>query len=101
MKQKFTWRNWPNEQMSRKHKNVCATLNYIEISYLSFYNYWMYFNFCFGSLLGIPIGIISSEIGLKICTIAKGIKKYKWIFKKKNHDKIVLLTKSKLNSIKS
>ena len=72
----------------------------------------MYFNFFFSffactsissfpSLLGIPIGITSSEIGLRICAIAAGIKKYKSIImkKKKKHDLIVLLEKSKLNSI--
>ena len=47
------------------------------------------------------MGITSSVIGLKICAIAAGIKKYKSIIKekKKKHDKIVLLAKSKLNSI--
>ena len=41
-------------------------------------------------------------MGLKICAITGRIKKYKSITKnKKNqHDKIVLLEKSKLNSIK-
>ena len=55
----------------------------------------------FASLIGIPIGITSSAIGLKICAITAGIKKYKSIIKKKKkkHDKIVLLAKSKLNSI--
>ena len=57
----------------------------------------------FASLLGIPIGITnrSSTIGLKICAIAARIKKYKSINEenKKKHDKIVLLAKSKLNSI--
>ena len=53
-------------------------------------------------MIGIPIGITSSAIGLKICPIATGIKKYKSIIKKKNknHDKKVLLAKSKLNKIK-
>ena len=41
--------------------------------------------------LVLPIGIASSTIGLKICAIAAVIKK-----KKKKHDKIVLLAKSKL-----
>ena len=50
-------------------------------------------------MLGIPIGNMSSAIGLKICEIAAGIKKYESIIKKKKHDKIVLLAKSKLNSI--
>ena len=55
----------------------------------------------FASLVGIPIRITSSAIGLKICAITAGIKKYKSIIKKKKkeHDKIVLLAKSKLNKI--
>ena len=42
---------------------------------------------------------MSSAIGLKIHTIAAGIKSYKSTIKKKKrkHDKLVLLTKSKLN----
>ena len=56
----------------------------------------------FASLLGISIGITCAAIGLKICATTKGIEKYKSIIKKKKnkHDKIVLLAKSKLNSIK-
>ena len=52
-------------------------------------------------LLGIVIGITSSAIGLKICTIVAGIKKYKSIIKKKknNSDKIVSLAKFKLKSL--
>ena len=54
----------------------------------------------FASLVGIPIGISSSIIGLKICVITVGIKKYESIIKKKKkHDKIVLSAKFKLNSI--
>ena len=55
----------------------------------------------FTSLLCIPIGITSSGIGLKICAITAGIKKYKTIIlkEKKKHNKTVLLAKSKLNSI--
>ena len=34
-----------NELMSKKHKKVCTALIYIEISYFSFYNYWMHFYF--------------------------------------------------------
>ena len=54
----------------------------------------------FASLADIPVGITSSAIGLKICVITAGIKKYKSIIKKKKkkHDKIVLLAKSKVNS---
>ena len=55
----------------------------------------------FASLVGIPIGIMISAIGLKICATTAAIKKYKSIIKKnkKKLDKIVLLAKSKLNSI--
>ena len=91
-----------NELMSREHKKVCTTLNYIE----HFLILASTITGCvsisaFASLIGIPIGITSSAIGLKICAITAGIKKYKSIIKKKKkkHDKIVLLAKSKLNSI--
>ena len=58
-----------------------------------------HFYFCF--LVGAPIGITSSAIGLKTCAITAGIKKFKAIIKKKRkkHDKIVLLAKSKLSSM--
>ena len=54
--------------------------------------------FSFASFVEIPIGIASSAKGLNNCTITSGIKKYK--YKKKKHDKIVLLAKSKYSSIK-
>ena len=55
----------------------------------------------FPSLVGIPIRITSSALGLKICAIAAGIKKYKSIIKKnkKKQDKILLLAKTKWNSM--
>ena len=47
----------------------------------------------------ISIGVTNSAIGLTICAITAGIRKYKSIIKKKKkHDKIVLLAKTKLNS---
>ena len=78
------------------NSKLCWTL-----SYFSFYDYWINFNFCFVSLISIPIGITSYAVGLKICAVTVGIKNYKSIIKikKKKHDKIVLLAKSKLNSI--
>ena len=76
--------------MIRKHKKVCTTLNYIE----HFLNLASAITGCisifvFASLLGIPIGITSSEIGLKSCAIAAGMKNYRSIIKKKKnkHDK--------------
>ena len=54
----------------------------------------------FASLVGIPIGITSCAIRLKICLEIEGMKKYKSKIKnkKKKHDEIILLAKSKLNS---
>ena len=45
--------------------------------------------------------IISSAVGLKICAITSGIKKYKSIIKKKKkkHKRIVLLAKTKSNTM--
>ena len=92
-----------NELMSKKHKKICATQNYIE----HFLTLGSTITGCisisaFASLLGIPIGITSSVIGLKICVIDAGIKKYKSLIKKrkKKHNKIVLLAKTNLNGIK-
>ena len=91
-----------NELMSRKHKKFCTTLNYIE----NFLMLTSTITGCisissFASLLGIPIGITSSAIGLKICAVTAGIKKYKSIIKKrkKKHNKVKLLAKYKLNNI--
>ena len=74
----------PNELMSKKQKKVSTTLNYIE-------NFLILGStitgcvsiFAFASLVGIPIGNTNSAIGLKICAITAGIKKYKSIIKKK------------------
>ena len=91
-----------NELMSKKHKKVCATLNYTE----HFLILGSTITGCvsispFASLISIPIGITSSTIGLRICAITAGIKTYKSIIKKhkRKYDKTVLLAKSKLNSI--
>ena len=63
---------------------------YWTLPFSSFCSYWI---FAFAYLLGIPIGITTSAIGLKICATTAGIKKCKLIIKK-----MVLLAKSKLNS---
>ena len=67
-----------NELMSKKHKKVCTTLNYIE----HFLILGSTITGCvsisaFAYLVGIPIGITSPAIGLKICAITSAIKKYK------------------------
>ena len=87
--------------MSKKHKKVCTTLNYIEdILILASIITRCISISAFTSLISVPIGIPSSAFGLKICAMTAGSKKYKSIIKKKKkkHDKIVLLAKSKLNN---
>ena len=62
--------------MSEKHKKVCRTLNYIEnFLVLAFAITGCISISAFSSLIGIPIGIMISAIGLQICAIAGGIKK--------------------------
>ena len=88
--------------MSKNHKKVCRLSNYIDdvLVVISAITRCVSIS-AFASLIGIPVGISSSAIGLKIYAITAGIKKYKTIIKKKKkeHYKIVLLAKSKLNSI--
>ena len=88
--------------ISKKHKNLCTILSYIE----HFLILGSTITGCisvsaFAFLVDIPIGIASSAIGLKMCAIIETIKNYKSIIKKKKNknNKIVLLAKSKLNSI--
>ena len=90
-----------------------ASLNYIELIILASAVNGCIWISTFASLIGIPVGITSSAIKLKISAITAGIKMYKSIIKKhdnkkkktrtnnkKKHDKIVLLAKPKLNIIK-
>ena len=84
--------------MSKKHKKVCKTLKYIEhfLILASAINGYTSIS-AFASLIGIPIGITSSAIGLRTCVIAAEIKNYKSIIKKKKKNlyKTVLLAKIK------
>ena len=55
-----------NGLMSRKHKKLCGILNYIKHFLILAYTITKCISvFAFASLLGIPIGIISSTIGLR------------------------------------
>ena len=73
-----------NKLMSKKHKKVCTTLIYIQ-HFLIWASAVTGCNLIstFASLVDIPIGITSSAIGLNICAITAGIKKYKSIIKNK------------------
>ena len=75
--------------MSKKHKMVCTTLNYIE----HFFILGSLITGCvsisaFASLVGISIGITSSAIELKICAIIAEMKKYNSIRKKRKRTMI-------------
>ena len=89
--------------MSKKRKKVCRVLNNIDHLLIAISTITGCVSIsAFASLIGIPIEVTSSSIGLKICAITAGIKFYKSIIKKKKkkkHDKIVLLAKFKLNTI--
>ena len=88
--------------MSKRHKKVCTALSYTEHFLILASKITKCISIsAFASLIHIPIGITGSAIGLKICAITAEIKKYKSIIKKKRkkHDKIVFLAKSKLNKI--
>ena len=90
-----------NELMSKKHKKVCRVLNYIGHSLIAVSTITGSVSIsAFASLCGIPVRTTNSATGLKICVTTAGIKRYESIIKKKKrHDEIVLLAKSKLNSI--
>ena len=85
-----------NELMSKKHKNFCATLNYFEHCLILASRIAGCISIsAFASLIGIPIGVTSSAIGLKICAITAGIKRNKSKIKKKKkkHDKKSIVSK--------
>ena len=68
--------------MNEKHKKVSRVWKYIENFLILIPTLTERVSISdFASLIIIPIGITSSEIGLKICLITTGIKKYKSIIK--------------------
>ena len=78
------------ELMGKKHKKVCRALNYSFLLILVSTVSGCVSISAFVFLVGIPIGITSSAVGIKICAITAGIKKRKSMFKKKKekHNKI-------------
>ena len=73
-----------NELMSKKHKKVCRVLNYTDHSLIGLSTIIECVSIsAFASLVGTPIGIMSSATRLKICVITTEIKKYKSIIRKK------------------
>ena len=64
--------------MSEKHEKVCKVLSYIDPLLIAVSTISGCVSIsAFASLVGISVGITSYAIGLKICGITAGIKKYK------------------------
>ena len=60
--------------MSKNHKKVCKILNYIEHPFIVISTITGCVSIsAFAPLVGIPIGITSSTIELKMCVITTGI----------------------------
>ena len=87
--------------MIEKYKKTCKYLHYVEQLVILASTVTSCVSISTFALLAcVPVGVTTSAVGIKICAITKGIKKYKSIIKKKKkHDKIVLLGKDKLNAI--
>ena len=73
-----------NELLSKKHENVFRVFNYTDQSLIVISTITGCVSIsAFASLVGIPVGITSFVIGLKVCVISARIKKYESIIKKK------------------
>ena len=87
--------------MREKQKKTCKCLNYVEHLLILASTITSYVSFsAFASLVCVPVRIVSSAVGIKLCPVTSGIKKHESITKKKKkHGKIVLLGKNKLSTI--
>ena len=88
-----------NDLMSKQHKKFCSVLNHIDNSLIVISTITGCVSIsAFASLVGVPTAITeSSEIGLKICVITAGIKKYKSINKKTEGNMIKQYCQQNLN----
>ena len=85
-----------NDLMSEKYKKTCKYLNYVDpLLILATTVTGCALISAFASLVCFAVGITNSAVGINICAIIAGIKKYKTIIKKKKnqHNKIDLLRK--------
>ena len=84
--------------MSENYNKTCKYLNYVEhlLILVSTVKDCVSVS-AFASSVCVPVRITSSPVGLNICAITWGTKKYTSITKKKKkkHDEIVLLEKTK------
>ena len=91
-----------NNLSSKKQAKVFTAWNYIDHLLILVSLITGYISISsFAILVDIAVGIASTSIGLKLFVIAAEIRKYKSINKEegKKHDKVLLLVKTKLNSI--
>ena len=89
--------------MGGKYQKTCKDLNYVEHLLILTSTITGYVSIsAFASLVYARVGITGSAVGIKICAITAGNKKYKSIIKKKkkNHDKIELLGKGTLTLLR-
>ena len=69
--------------MSQKYKKTCSYLNYAEHLFILVSAVTgCVSTSAFASLVCVPVVITSSAVGIKICAIPAGIKKYKSTIKK-------------------
>ena len=89
-----------NDLMSKKCKKTYKYLDYFEnLLILASTVTGCVWISAFTSLAAILVRTTSSAVGIKICTVTVGIKKYQSIVKeKKKHDKIVLLGNDQWNT---
>ena len=75
--------------MSAKYKKTCKYSNYVEhfLILVPTVTCWVSFS-AFDSLVCVPVVITSFVVGLKICTTAAEIKKYKSFIKKRRSSMI-------------
>ena len=72
-----------NDLMSEKYKRTCKYFSYVEnLLILTSTVTGCVSISVFASLADAPVGITSSAVGIKICAITTGIKKYKSTIKK-------------------
>ena len=99
-------RNYPfneikhNDLISEKRKKKCKALNFFEhfLVFASSVSGCVLIS-AFGSLVGVPVGTASSAVGLKICAVTAGIKKYNLIIQKKRKNMIKQYCQEKLRQI--
>ena len=75
-----------NGLVSEKYEKTCKYLNYIELFLILIVTGCVSISE-FVSLVRVSVGITSSAVGMTICVITWGIKKYKSIIKKKKEIK--------------